>query len=586
MRLSITPDLSTPRRLLILAIGVTVVVSAVLASIGRDITSSLGDTDDALRLVQVRELLAGRGWYDQLVTRFQPPAGLWMHWSRLLDGAIAGFESLLRLGLPAPTAEWATRFFWPLLLIFPCVACLLAVARSLGDRSAVLIAAILLVIVYQPYVQFRPGRIDHHNVQILLAMAALAAAVSARESLGSALTAGAASGLGLAIGLEALPFHALVGAGFAVALLLDRGQWRRSACYAAALTTTTWAAFLAQTPPARWGLSFCDALGINLVVAVSLAGLGLMAASLCARGRRVWPVVAILAATGGVSLGAFLSLDPACLAGPLGAVDPRVRPFWFDQVQELQTWPRHFVIDRGAAIYQLVTFAMALAALAYLAWSKRRTHLFEIGLVGANLLVAGAATYGALRMQDYLFWFSLPVIAAALSRVASRRLDDRLAPTVALAVLLTPAFVATSASAAADLADPPARTPPVAADACASIAALRPLDRFPPGLVLSDIDLGPHIIANTRHSAVVGPYHRMPQSILAAHEALYGPSASAEARVRSLGADYVAECPSSKAPLVRGSLRDQLKRRLIPAWLMPLSGDRDPVRLYRVRPLT
>ena len=66
------------------------VVWAALIWAHSDIGKTLGDTDDALRLVLVREVLHGRGWYDQLVTRLAPPTGVWMHWSRLLDGRRAG----------------------------------------------------------------------------------------------------------------------------------------------------------------------------------------------------------------------------------------------------------------------------------------------------------------------------------------------------------------------------------------------------------------------------------------------------------------------------------------------------------------
>ena len=43
--------------------------------------AALGDTDDATRIVMVRELLAGRGWWDQHWMRLQPPVGVYMHWS-------------------------------------------------------------------------------------------------------------------------------------------------------------------------------------------------------------------------------------------------------------------------------------------------------------------------------------------------------------------------------------------------------------------------------------------------------------------------------------------------------------------------
>ena len=43
------------------------------------------DTDDAMRMVQVRDWLAGQGWYDLRALRLDPPAGTLMHWSRVVD---------------------------------------------------------------------------------------------------------------------------------------------------------------------------------------------------------------------------------------------------------------------------------------------------------------------------------------------------------------------------------------------------------------------------------------------------------------------------------------------------------------------
>jgi uncharacterized RDD family membrane protein YckC len=54
------------------------------------------DPDDALRMVQVRDLLAGQGWFDLHQYRVAPPDGIVMHWSRLVDAPIAAVIMLLR----------------------------------------------------------------------------------------------------------------------------------------------------------------------------------------------------------------------------------------------------------------------------------------------------------------------------------------------------------------------------------------------------------------------------------------------------------------------------------------------------------
>ena len=50
----------------------------------------LGDTDDNMRMMQVRALLHGQGWFDLRQYRLNPPFGANIHWSRLVDLPIAG----------------------------------------------------------------------------------------------------------------------------------------------------------------------------------------------------------------------------------------------------------------------------------------------------------------------------------------------------------------------------------------------------------------------------------------------------------------------------------------------------------------
>ena len=67
---------------------------------------SLGDTDDNMRLMQVRAWLAGQGWYDLTNYRLNPPVGFNIHWSRIVDLPIAGLILFFRL---FTSNDWAER---------------------------------------------------------------------------------------------------------------------------------------------------------------------------------------------------------------------------------------------------------------------------------------------------------------------------------------------------------------------------------------------------------------------------------------------------------------------------------------------
>ena len=67
---------------------------------------ALGDTDDNLRMAQVRDLLGGQDWYDLRQHRLDPVhGGADIHWSRLVDLPIAGLILLLKPFIGGADAE-------------------------------------------------------------------------------------------------------------------------------------------------------------------------------------------------------------------------------------------------------------------------------------------------------------------------------------------------------------------------------------------------------------------------------------------------------------------------------------------------
>src|SRR5690349_7039755 len=78
---------------------------------------TLSDTDDAMRLVQMRDFLHGQGWFDMHQARLGPPAGYDSHWSRLIDAGLAGLFLLFQHFVDPALAERLMRVVWPLLWI-------------------------------------------------------------------------------------------------------------------------------------------------------------------------------------------------------------------------------------------------------------------------------------------------------------------------------------------------------------------------------------------------------------------------------------------------------------------------------------
>jgi len=90
-------------------------------------TGAFANTDDAMRLVEVRDWLAGQAWFDLHQYRLDPPGGVQMHWTRVVDVPLALLIKAFSVVLPVEQAERLTRIVYPVALhigLFAAVACL------------------------------------------------------------------------------------------------------------------------------------------------------------------------------------------------------------------------------------------------------------------------------------------------------------------------------------------------------------------------------------------------------------------------------------------------------------------------------
>lgn len=588
---SAIPDLRSTRALVVVA-ALACLAAAVLIGL----TSlplylrGVGDTDDAVRLVLVRELLSGRPWYHPEIFRLQFPTGALMHWSRLIDGGIAGLERLLGLGLPPASAEAATRALWPLLWLPFAITAACIAARRLAGSAGLLIAGLLCALSLPALEQFRLGRIDHHNVQIVLCLAATSAAMTADRNWRVAALAGLASGLGLAIGTEAIFFHALIALAFALQLVGGReGAAPCVRAYGLSLAGSLTAAFLLQTPPSLWSLSVCDTVGLNLVVAVAIGGLGLAGAA-CAPAGRVRVVLVV--AAGAASAGAYGLLHPACLHGPMGDTPPLIRAY-VDQMAEMRPFWEAWQLDHLACDALIAPGLAALAAPVLLA-RQGRSRRTEWLLLTALLYIALGLGLLHIRLLSYANWFAIPMVAAAVADAAAvwRRL---LVPTVLAAVLVSPApatativGLASLATAAQHTGSPTTVPSPAATDAkCSDHASFGRLRRLPPGLALADPDLGPIILVETPHAVLAGPYHRLVPGLTETFRLFSEPLDRAKRDLATHNIAYVVACPdeankADHAMIGPRGLLGALDRRSPPAWLKPLSGPEERLQVYAV----
>jgi hypothetical protein len=551
---------------------------------------TLNDTDDAMRLVELRGFMAGQGWFDLHEARVQPPVGYDPHWSRLVEAGLAGVYLLFRPFVEAALAERLMRVVWPLLWLLPAIAGVAAIAWRVAGREAAVLVLLFAAIGLPAFQQFKPGRIDHHNVQIAIAVLTVAATAWSDRARWCAVAAGALTGLGLAVGFEGMPFLVLCGAAFALRYVADRAAADALRAYGWAVAASTAVFFAAEVAPAHWTLSVCDSLAINSTAAVVAGGVGL--ALVTAWRDAATPVrcglvalIAIVAAT------VFALPEPRCLLGPYALVDPAVHPLWLAHVREMQGLPEIFAETPLTGLGLAVFPATAIVAVAVLARHGELRRDAGFLTASAAMLLAIAMSMVAVKGYAYAIWLAMPLVAAMALRLFAVLRLTTLVPRFAAGLLLTPMVLSAGAISIAEAAglsgtdefNHPERT------ACFATKAYAPLARLPAGLMVADIDYGPFLLALTPHAVLAAPYHRLSAGIIEAHRIFASPPDAAHRIVTRIGARYVAVCgsraPSDLTDADRdASLWGRLEAGDIPGWLVaePVSAGQ-PFRIYRVR---
>ena len=375
------------------------------------------DTDDAMRLVEVRDFLAGQGWYDLMQHRLDAPFGAEMHWSRLIDAPITALMLLLR-PFAGPLTETIAVYAWPLLLLLALLILSARISARLAGPEAVLPGLVLPAFSLITMVEFSPGRIDHHSVQILLALTMLACLVDALERPRAALFAGLAAAIAIAIGAESLPSAAAGAIASGILWVIDRRNTNLFRNFGVSFALGTLLLLLAALPPDRWFIPYCDA--ISVVFAAAAIGTGALFVLLSLLPLRT-PVLRLAAgAVAGIALiGLLYLLFPGCFRGPYSNLDPWLISHWIDRIDEAKPLWIAFTSNPS---YVAAVALPPLLALGICAWQLLRApaDLRRRWLAYAVVLAVAVAIM-LLQVRGARLATSLAVPAGAALIVTARR---------------------------------------------------------------------------------------------------------------------------------------------------------------------
>jgi hypothetical protein len=564
---------------LVLFIGI-MVLSGWLRAFGPE----FNDPDSMMRLVEVRDFLAGQGWYDLTQYRLAPPAGVFMHWSRYVDAPIAGLIVAFTPVVGRAGAEVLAANVWPLILFVPFALGLAAIVHRFAGWTAVFLTMLLLGLSPSVLNLFRPGDIDHHNLQAVLLIWLLAGLVRADVSRPAAAFAGFCAATSLAIGLETLPAVLLAVGGLVAAWIYDGERWRGGLIiYALTLAGATALHFVATVPVDRWFVAACDQISIVYLFLAVAGGVGVAAIATVFRGRDDGSPGLLVRGGALLTLGCFLVAVtalcfPACLAGPYGGVDPRLGPIWLDHVDEAQGLLSTLRFEP----WRLPLFLAPLAAtLACVLGFRLVVPADRPAFVMLLTIMIGSALLGCVQLRglvgaQILASASLGITAANLFRATAGRDDLRAILTRWSWVLAAPVlwFALGDALAPADRSLTPGTGP--VADCSATL--VRDLEQLPPSVIAATSNFGSRLLLSTPHAVLAAPYHRDTTGILAVNAILT--SADGVAELTASGAGYLAVCKSDpEFQMAAERAPNGLAARLIagerPAALKVVNADAD-----------
>ncbi len=533
--------------------------------------------DDALRLLQVRDLLAGQSWFDLHQYRIDAPGGVPMHGSRLVDLPLLAVIGLLTPVIGSAAAELTAMIVVPLMTL-GCVLLLVGrLAWKLADEEIAGLAALTCLMAVPVIHQMRPLRIDHHGWQLVALLIAVNA-LAARDARRGGWAIGSALAFGLSIGLELLPLALVIVGLTALRWLRNRADRVWMVATMQALAAVSALLFLATR-----GLSdlaaHCDAIAPPHLAAFALGALVLWTtASREPQPRALTLAGLALAALGGVATIALAA--PQCTPGTFTGLVPVWR-------QEPGEAARMLALPVLGLFVSISLFASSRD------WLRRWWFDYAMLLVAAllvSLFVArGAAAAGVLAALPIGVQLRSWIRTARNARHTARRvlvlggIVLALAPALPLTLLMSAAPGQARTGASTGTA-----TAPIMVSGCAIEAGAVPLAGLEATGILAPLDIGPRLLLATPHHVVATGHHRAGQAIHEVIATFRGNADAAHLLVDRRKIGFVALCPAlAEARVYAESAPEGFAAQLIanrpPAWLEPVAVPGDgSLRVWRV----
>ncbi len=525
-----------------------------------------------------------------LYVRSDAPFGEVLHWPFLLDRIILAL-SLPFQGLwgPQGAITLAGYLLGPLLSVGAAMALALAALQLIPGRGAYLAALLFPIQLWVP-LSFAPHRPDHHRLQVLLFLAALAGGIAVLERPDRRdvrLMTGFFAGMALWVSAESLISLAPLFGILSLAWLVRGGaEWARASrdvCVIAAAVLAV--GLLVDGPgPDRLAAEF-DRFSIVHLTLFGLVGVFWILASRFSPSRRNRR--GAFAGAGLLAVAALMALAfPGFYRGPMVSVHPDLFPLWMDSTAEFMP-----VIGGQNRFWTGQAVLPMVGALPVTVWLAARGPL-ERRWAWAFLAVA-TAWFGGLMLFQQVRWVqylhalaALPLgwLLAAILRSGRHRVSGlRRLPLDVAAVL---AFLAAPLIVMVLLVEPKGSggSSTRACDATPLIGTLVEVaaSSGEEDVILAPLFWGPEVLWWTPLRVIATPFHRNASGILESYRVMTARSAEeAHGILMARDVRWIAACRGEAwSPLVApdepGTFYRALQDGSLPEWLRPVPL-REPV---------
>ncbi len=537
--------------------------------------------DDYMRMAEIRDWLGGQSWFDLHQYRLNPVEPLNSHWSRISDILIGGPIKILTPILGQAKAELVVVIAYPSILMLLYLYLATAIARKLSNhRATPIIAAFMAALSFGLFAQFGMGRIDHHGLQIVVALTITWFIITSINKPNTMIITGILCGIGLYIGIESAPYVAA--ACIAVVLiwvLSEENSAQKLRFFGLALALTTLLSLLVSTPPNAWFTPKCDALSVVYTQLALLVAVVLWALSYVDHKLKT-PITRLLVAgfLGGSALFATIALYPQCLSGPYANLDDRLIEVWLSNVAEAGNFLQFFRVDMATSIGALIL--PILAIFGYVFVGRRENNLLGLPHRTLILFVILSLLAGMLQARLLFFATAFSIPLATLLLVSTLKWAGRFKPApvrllvqsaliVSMAPITIPLIMGATIKQDAEIDTTDSNRP------CISQPVLSALNSLPIGTALTQIDLGAPVLHFTKLSVTSAPYHRNASGILSAVDVFIENEAMAKQAVINMKADYVIACRDSNETnlMLKFGPNGMLAKLLAdnpPDWLKPI----------------